>query len=403
MSPHASRPLFLSAFFFLAVVGWDASRTDAQDLKRMFGQRTKAAAQNSGELTPQAGPWLIMCTSFVGDSAEDEAFRLAQELNQKLRVPTYVYKHRFDFGNEYEGLYYSSNEENTEINEFGQRVPKRRKTKTLRESTIEEVAVLVGDFPAVDDARLQRLLEQIKYIPELEYASPDRNVHRPLMVHREIAKAFSENKSTKSKGPLGSAFALLNPLLPEDQLQQNTVDTTIINLNRGIDNSLLDCPGNYTIRVATFSGFATFQTEEIEKETKNFLGLKRLGKPITQSKLAEASEKAHVLCTELRKLGVEAYEFHDRLESYVCVGSYDWLSKEDPATGSLLINPEITKMILLFKGTVENLPNNPNQMIAKTLPSLEKRGIAFDMQPVPVAVPKVSTGTRTAGIPGLFR
>ncbi|MGL4513347.1 MAG: hypothetical protein ACRCT8_09680, partial [Lacipirellulaceae bacterium] len=39
--------------------------------------------------------------------------------------------------------------------------------------------------------------------------------------------------------------------------------------------------------------------------------------------LVEAAENAHLLCEEMRRLGWDAYEFHDRTESYVTVGSFD--------------------------------------------------------------------------------
>jgi hypothetical protein len=195
---------------------------------------------------------------------------------------------------------------------------------------------------------------------------------------------------------MGSAFVLPNPVLPDEYFAASPIDTTILKLNKGIDNSLLDCPGNFSVRVATFRGDSTIQLNEIEEEENKFKQMLRIGKPIAQTKLAEASIKCHTLCTELRKLGVEAYEFHDRSESYVCVGSYDWISKED-GTGGKIFNPEIEKTILLFKGSIENLSGKSESFSAKSLPHLVSQGIAFDVQPVPVAVPRDSAqGSNTA-------
>ena len=42
-----------------------------------------------------------------------------------------------------------------------------------------------------------------------------------------------------------------------------------------------------------------------------------------RSKLEEAAYNAHLLVVALRKQGVEAYEFHDRHESLVTIGSFD--------------------------------------------------------------------------------
>jgi hypothetical protein len=49
----------------------------------------------------------------------------------------------------------------------------------------------------------------------------------------------------------------------------------------------------------------------------------------------------------------------------------------------------------MFKGDVENLPNQPNALVPKSLPKLKKMGIAFDIQPVPVLVPKAPQETQT--------
>jgi hypothetical protein len=143
--------------------------------------------------------------------------------------------------------------------------------------------------------------------------------------------------------------------------------------------------------------------DEIEHEESKFNLLKRLGKPldIEQSKLAQAGRKANILCEELRKLGIEAYEFHDRSESFVCVGAFDWVSRKDNF-GGVEFNPEVEKTIMLFKGTVENMPGNQNSFAAKSLPTLEKQGIAFDVQPVPVAVPRAPGAQSQTARGGLF-
>ena len=39
--------------------------------------------------------------------------------------------------------------------------------------------------------------------------------------------------------------------------------------------------------------------------------------------LEEAAENAHILTESLRQQGYEAYEFHDRDQSIVTVGSFD--------------------------------------------------------------------------------
>ncbi|MEZ6095506.1 MAG: hypothetical protein R3C03_14965 [Pirellulaceae bacterium] len=387
---------------FIAMALGDASAFGQnKGIRLPFGRKSEKNVQaESLSLTESAGPWLIMCTSFVGESAEIRAEQLAKLLAEELRVPVYVYKHDFDFSKNYEGMWYSSKE--WDVDDNGNAIAKRKPTRTLNDSSFEEVAVLVGDFPSVEDGGCQRMLEKIKYLKIskaafVEDSADGRNVHE----WRENIKFLS--KDNRKKGPLGSAFVMPNPMIPEEYFRQSTVDTTILKINRNAEFSLLDCPGNYTIRVATFRGAATFNLDEIEQENKKMNWLAQIGKPIENSKLNEASRKANLLCGELRKLGVEAYEFHDRSESYVCVGNFEWVSRDDGA-GGVEFNPEVEDMILLFKGSIEEMPRQGNGMVAKSLPSLEGKGILFDVQPVPVAVPRDnSQQTARGGILGMGR
>ncbi len=384
--------LSVAGIALMALVLVGQSNLHGQGVNKLFGKRGASSSGNSGEIAREldesAGPWLIMCSSFLGDNAEQEARQLCEALHKELKLPTYYYRHNFDFSNTYEGLYYSSNPENTERGPDGILIPKPKKTKTARRESFKEVAVLVGDFPTYDDARCQKVLETIKHM-KLETLDPYA-MSRPLQGYRRLSQLVSENEEIRSKGPLGSAFVIANPLLPDDVINPNYIDTTILYLNKDIPNSLLECPGKYSVRVATFKGSATFNLNEIEESEKKLGVLQRLGKPISESKLAKAGENAHLLCTELRKLGVEAYEFHDRLESYVCVGSFDWVSRDD-TFGNKEFNPDMEKTILLFKGSVEQLPNQATQgFVAKTLPSLANKGIGFDVQPVPVLVPRAN-------------
>ncbi|MBX3418415.1 MAG: hypothetical protein KF851_12495 [Pirellulaceae bacterium] len=403
MTTQQTRIVLATLVAILAFTSIDAAVTQAQGIKLPFGKRGAAGTGNrsdvGNELTETSGPWLIMCSSFLGDNAEDEARQLCEALHRELKLPTYYYRKNFDFSNSYEGLYYSSNPENTERDANGNLIAKPKKTYTARKETFNEIAVLVGDFPTYDDAKCQKTLETIKHM-QLDTIDP-YSMSRPLQGYRRLSQIVSENDNKKKKGPLGSAFVIANPLAPDEVINPNVVDNTILNLNKGIPYSLMDCPGQYSVRVASFKGSSTFNLSEIEESEKKMNMLQRLGKPINESKLAKAGENAHLLCTELRKLGIEAYEFHDRMESYVCVGSFDWVARDD-AFGNKDFNPEVEKTILLFKGSLEQLPNQTSQaFVSKTLPSLAKQGIGFDVQPVPVLVPRAnpSDSQRSAKLP----
>ena len=110
-------------------------------------------------------------------------------------------------------------------------------------------------------------------------------------------------------------------------------------------------------------------------------------KASTANKLVAAAEKAHRLTLELRKHKVEAYEFHDRYESYVCVGGFDWVAR---GQGELKTqNPDVVAVIKKFKADITDFPGMSRAARPKVLASLRGEGIVFDPQPVPVKVPKV--------------
>ncbi|MFI4874624.1 MAG: hypothetical protein ACIALR_04775, partial [Blastopirellula sp. JB062] len=101
------------------------------------------------------------------------------------------------------------------------------------------------------------------------------------------------------------------------------------------------------------------------------------------SRLAIAAEKAERLTAKLRKQGVPAYVFHDRSESMVTVGSFDSVGTE-LGNGKLEINPQINRIINDFRATPE--PGTVG-FVPKTID-----GVPFDVQPVPVTVPRRSVG-----------
>ena len=116
-----------------------------------------------------------------------------------------------------------------------------------------------------------------------------------------------------------------------------------------------------------------------------------------ESELVICANKANMLTKALRAEGIEAWEFHDRAESYVCVGSFDWLKKTN-ASGNVVQNPEIRETILKYKGNVRMSQGQPVVVgvpVPKSLRKLKnEQTIAYDMQPLPVVVPKAPEARR---------
>jgi len=247
----------------------------------------------------------------------------------------------------------------------------------LTNNKFDEIAVLVGNFNSVEDPNMEKALTTLKYArPESLDASKRGASSQRLAGLRSLYNAMSINPKEQSKGPMGSAFVTRNPLLPKEMFVAKGLDQFVVDLNKDLPHSLLKCPGRYTVRVASFRGVDTMKPAEFERLTT---------KPRKISKIDEAALKASRLCAALREKGVEAYEFHDRTESIVSVGSFNEVGQPRP-DGKLEINPAMHKIMQQY-GPVEQAKPGTNQveMYARVI-----EGIRLDPQATPVEVPRQS-------------
>ena len=159
------------------------------------------------------------------------------------------------------------------------------------------------------------------------------------MLQREFKRAIGSKKNPK--GPLGHAFVTTNPLLPKEYFVPKGIDPFVAEMNQDVKHSLLDCPGKYTVQVATFRGQSILDQKKIQHELEK-------GNKVSGSKLAEAAEQAHRLTEALRIKGYDAYEFHDRYSSIVTVGSFKNVGtpRQDR---KIEINPQVLAIINTFK------------------------------------------------------
>jgi len=282
-------------------------------------------------LSESDGPWFVMATSFSGDSAEQQAKDLVLELRQRYHMNAYTHAMTFD---------YTAEAPQPAVDRHGRpcvdRYGKPVKMRYQKNKKIEEIAVLVGDFPTSDDTELQKTLEKIKYLrPDVLRVAEDpqeRKVHsQTLGLMRRVQKAFlPDGDERKKHGPMGHAFVTRNPLLSTEYFVPRGIDPLVAKMNKGVQYSLLDATGRYTIKVATFTGAA--QLEQAAGAHRD--------DAIDGSKLAKAALDAHKLTLALRKLEFEAYEFHDRTESIVTIGSFDSVGTRMP-DGSTRFRPEV--------------------------------------------------------------
>src|SRR4051812_12367247 len=102
------------------------------------------------DLEEKNGPWMIMAASFAGPSAEQQSHDLVLELRQRFKLEAYTFRRTYDFSKPTDGLGYS-------------RYGGPRRMRYLTNHKFDEIAVLVGNYPSIDDADLEKVLEILKY------------------------------------------------------------------------------------------------------------------------------------------------------------------------------------------------------------------------------------------------
>ncbi len=410
VAPAAARASRLT-WILLLIASWSTAQkaTAAEPLWRQLMPRKAVDADPNGDyaLTENNGPWLIMACSFNGEGGETEARTLALELRQRYNLAAFTYAMTFQIGDERIGR---------GIDHYG--APIRRRYK--RGNEVLEHAVLVGEFPTIDDPEAQAMLERIKTIePDCLQATAPGETSRSLAHWREFYESLKKTVGKNGPmGPMSHAFISRNPLLPREYFTPG-LDPEVVKWNRDLKHSLLKCPGKYTIKVATFRGRSSLVRAADDPAS----GRMRLG---GATSLAVAGENAHKLAVALRSKGWEAYEFHDRDQSYVTIGAFDQMQElEDgrllPATREAQIIVSVfgaaTPNVGFEKPAYQELGLEPSeaqqveQNQAKIMQQFTahytegladgfhpKRfvGLPFDIQPQPIVAPKESIGAAYA-------
>jgi len=328
-------------------------------------------------LTENHGPWVIMALTFSpkedeGADTVKQVQELVFELRSRFKLEAYTYEFVEDLNAGVKAL---------GVDRFGE--PRRPK---YRQDQIHELAVVVGNFAAVDDPEAQRVLKKLKHAkPDClnveKLAKEGKHDHRSLGLLRHVQSEFNRQLGNEQAdlGPMGHAFITTNPLLPKEYFVPKGLDDFVARMNEPVEHSLLKCPGKYTCKIATFEGAVLIEQDKIRQVEE---GGKRL-----EGRLEAAAIQAHQMTVALRAKGYEAYEFHDRHASMVTVGSFDSVGTPR-ADGQMEMNPKLLKVIETFSAEKKIVPGRQAQIgTPKAIV-----GIPCDIQAIPIEVPSRPVG-----------
>ncbi|MDR3232329.1 MAG: hypothetical protein LBT46_01445 [Planctomycetaceae bacterium] len=275
----------------------------------LFSKSVEADPNKEYILSERNGPWLIHVKAFAGPNARQQANALVLELRKTLHYEAFLYEKTF------------IHDVNTDFG-ITKNPNSGTKLRYKNQKKDEEFAVVVGNFPSLEDNNFKKTLAAIKqYQP--------KSLQNPVVLEQTV---------------LVRAFGFANPMLPPFS-GEGVVDKFIESININRPYTLLRNPAHYTVQIATFTGRTIIQQDEI-REIEN--GTRTFSKRKT-SELEIGERAAAQLCKALREQGVDAYEFHSRYESVVTVGSFQSYGQKLP-NGATQFDPAVLQIIQRYQG-----------------------------------------------------
>ncbi len=376
--------IFTGVVYVLAVSSSLSVLADPPSIMKIFRPK-QTLPDETLELKPEHGPWLILAATLPGADAKPQAVALAREIRQQLKFPSFVMEKTTGVAPT------SIKRESIRNDRNGNPIPVNLEVRYANAGQESVYVVLVGEFADLNDPRIPDTLETIRtaHPAALKDDAPEagddaeKAASSNWLVSQYRSKLWSRNDRKGKAGKMGAAFVTRNPLLPDDYFDAPKVDEFVANLNKEVEHSLLDCPGKFTVRVASFTG------REVTDFGNGAQASKLPGE--TTDELDVAALKAHQLTGALRKNGVEAYEFHDRFGSYVMIGSFDSLGQE-LTSGQFQYNPGIVEVNAKWCGyRVVDAKDPTTGVVKKTTSLISLDKIPFDVEGKPMAVPRLAT------------
>jgi len=238
-------------------------------------------------LTKENGPFMVLAKVFRGPDSQKLALALAKELREEYGLPAYILRSKDWPGrSNIRGVPPTADPQVVQANI----------TTPEKIRTYDEAAVLVGNEKT--EAGSVALHHKVKKI-------------RPKCLDG-ISSIFPWREG------LSKAIRTTNPYIPAQRLFPQKRDHLIVQMNGG-ERSIVNCPGQYTLQVAQFTGRATFNEND-----ENFRGVMSLRNSPLRTAADDAERMAAILAKDkdVQKLGQPVYVYHDRTSSRVYVGSF---------------------------------------------------------------------------------
>lgn len=372
----------LAALIVIATIGSPApAQADGPSLLRMFSRGAKVEVDTSKvyNLSEVDGPWMILAHTFVGPGSRERGERLVMEIRKDLNLPAFLYEQDFNFSGEVEP--------GSPIRQAGGASSYRRKMRYANQIRYQAHAVLVGEYDSAKHPRIESDLEKVKtaqckVFGDAKEMEAETDIRNPVTAVKALHHRITQKLGDPKNGAMGNAFLTRNPMLPEDFFQAPEIDSFVRNLNEGVPHNLIDdCDGRFTVVVRTFSGYNTIVDGKKEKSFQP-----------SGERLDQCAADANTMVGLLRKDGIEAYQFHDRTQSIVTIGSFDELGREIANGGFEYAAPILAVMDEYRAFNVD--PHLANQVKRQTTQGVPVKCVAerfpFDIQPMPIAVPKAS-------------
>ena len=101
----------------------------------------------------------------------------------------------------------------------------------------------------------------------------------------QSAQLLSKDEEKKRRGPMGKAFIVANPMIPQAYFRPKGLNPAVERMNEPFEFGLLKCPGRYSVKVATFTGTMISMQKDIEQIER---GEKQLTSRLEHRNVADA-------------------------------------------------------------------------------------------------------------------